>query len=517
MSDNFLHKVKDSEIFIGLVGAVGTDLKLVCEVLSEELSSFNYQTEPIIVSNLISQLPRWSSSCTSFGGEEERINTLMDLGDKIRDEAGADALAILSVANISEIRSQKGAPPSTPLKKQAYVIKSLKTVDEVKFFRKLYGDAFLLISIYSPTEERRNNLAQRIADSKAVDNIEPFKAAASLLIEKDQKSKGAKFGQNVQDTFPLGDFFIRYEEKEIMRPKLSRLLELWFGHPFHTPNKEEHAMFLANTSSLRSADLSRQVGAVITNDEGDVLSMGCNEVPKVKGGCPWPEEESIDSRDFQNGYDPSVKMKERIIAETLQNLKEDGWLSDTHKLLDVPQMIHEAIYKDKAPLKKARISSILEFGRIVHAEMNAITDAAKRGVTLKGSTLYCTTYPCHMCARHIISAGITEVIFIEPYPKSMAKKLYPKMIELDSLTKRDTVVNFKPFEGISPNKYISFFSTIGKKRKNQNGEIYNWNRQDSYPQVESLSSSYLLVENSVLKTIQKNKYKFGLTCDKLSG
>lgn len=514
MTDNFLHKVKDSEVFIGLVGAVGTNLNLISEVISEELSSFNYLAEPIIISNLISQLPRWASHCENLNGEEDRINGLMRLGDKIRDEAGADALAVLSVANIAEIRSQKGCTTS-PLKKHAYLIKSLKTVEEVKFFRKLYGDAFLLISVYSPTEERRNNLAQKIADSKAVDNIEPFIAAASKLIEKDQKTTGVKFGQNVQDTFPLGDFFIRYEEKENMRPKLARLLDLWFGHPFHTPAKEEHAMFLANTSSLRSADLSRQVGAVITNNDGDLLSMGCNEVPKVSGGCPWPEEDSIDFRDFQNGYDPSVKMKERIIAETLQNLQEAGWLSDIHSQLNVSQMVLQAIYLDEAPLKKARISSILEFGRIVHAEMNAITDAAKRGIALKGASLYCTTYPCHMCARHIISAGIKEVVFIEPYPKSMAKKLYAKMIEIDSPVSRDVTVNFKPFEGISPNKYISFFSMNGKKRKTSEGEIARWTRKESYPQVESLSFSYLFVENSILKTIQKNKYKFGFTCDKL--
>ncbi|MBE9486754.1 MAG: hypothetical protein IMY82_06255 [Chloroflexi bacterium] len=517
MSENFLHKVRDSEIFIGLVAAVGTDLNLVSEVLENELTSFNYQTKSIVISELISDLPRWEEEYKKFNGEENRIDELMNLGDKIRGEAGGEALAILSVVNITEIRRQKGSP-SSPLKKQAYVIKSLKTEEEVKFFRKLYGDAFLLISVYSPTEERRNNLAQRIADSKAVDNIEPFKAAASRLIEKDQKNTGAKFGQNVQGTFPLGDFFIRYEDKEKMRPKLARLLELWFGHPFHTPSKEEHAMFLANTASLRSADLSRQVGAVIVDDDGNLLSMGCNEVPKANGGCPWPEEEDIDFRDFQNGFDPSVKMKERIIAETLEKLKKAGWLNDTYETLDVAGMVTEAIYLEDAPLKKARISSILEFGRIVHAEMNAITDAAKRGIATKGMFLYCTTYPCHMCARHIISAGIKNVVFIEPYPKSMAKKLYGKMIEIDSPNDRESTVNFKPFEGVAPSKYIAFFSMGGKKRKLSNGKIYNWTRAESYPQVESLSHSYLLVESAVLKELnetEENRYKFGLTRDKL--
>jgi cytidine deaminase len=517
MSEKFLHKVRDSEIFIGLVGAVGTNINLVSDVIKEELVSFNYQTESIIISKLIAQLPRWSEQHTVFEGEEDRINKLMDLGDTIREEAGGEALAILSVLNITEIRRQKEASALTALKRHAYIIKSLKTVEEVKFFRKLYGDAFILISVYSPPEERTDFLAQRIADSKAADDTEHFRSFASRLIEKDQKNTGTnKFGQNVQDTFPLGDFFIRYEEKEKIRPKLARLLDIWFGHPFLTPRKEEHAMFLANAASLRSADLSRQVGSVIVNNDGDLLSMGCNEVPKVTGGCPWPEEGEIDFRDFQNGFDPSVKMKERIIAETLEKLKEANWLKEPFESLDVNKIIIEAIYADEAPLKKSRISSILEFGRIVHAEMNAITDSAKRGVPLKGMTLYCTTYPCHMCARHIISAGIKEVVFIEPYPKSMAKKLYGKMIDIDSPEKKEFAVNFKPFEGIAPNRYISFFSMGGKKRKTPDGEIYKWNRGESYPQVESLSSSYILVENSILKNVEQNLYKFGLSCDNLS-
>lgn len=57
----------------------------------------------------------------------------------------------------------------------------------------------------------------------------------------------------------------------------------------------------------------------------------------------------------------------------------------------------------------------------MHAEMFAITDAARRGLSVRDATLYCTTFPCHMCARHIIASGIRKVVYIEPYPKSMAK------------------------------------------------------------------------------------------------
>jgi len=47
----------------------------------------------------------------------------------------------------------------------------------------------------------------------------------------------------------------------------------------------------------------------------------------------------------------------------------------------------------------------------VHAEQNAILNAGRQGVILKGSTLYCTAFPCHNCAQSIIQAGIAKVIY----------------------------------------------------------------------------------------------------------
>ena len=60
------------------------------------------------------------------------------------------------------------------------------------------------------------------------------------------------------------------------------MVDLWFGNPFITPTFDEHAMFLAFSAALRSADLSRQVGAVITKDS-QILSAGANDCPKAGG------------------------------------------------------------------------------------------------------------------------------------------------------------------------------------------------------------------------------------------
>jgi dCMP deaminase len=53
--------------------------------------------------------------------------------------------------------------------------------------------------------------------------------------------------------------------------------------------------------------------------------------------------------------------------------------------------------------------------RTIHAEMNAIAQAAHHGVSLRGSTLYCTALPCWQCFKVICNTGITQVIYDEPY------------------------------------------------------------------------------------------------------
>lgn len=57
----------------------------------------------------------------------------------------------------------------------------------------------------------------------------------------------------------------------------------------------------------------------------------------------------------------------------------------------------------------------LEFAICCHAEANAIANAAYLGVVTKGAQLYCTTYPCAECAKLIVGAGITEVIYHHHY------------------------------------------------------------------------------------------------------
>lgn len=60
----------------------------------------------------------------------------------------------------------------------------------------------------------------------------------------------------------------------------------------------------------------------------------------------------------------------------------------------------------------------------IHAEQNAIIQAAKIGVSIEGATMYCTHQPCVICSKIIINAGIAKVIYLHPYPDDFSLEIF---------------------------------------------------------------------------------------------
>ena len=242
---------------------------------------------------------------------------------------------------------------------------------------------------------------------------------------RDQEEIGQKFGQNLRNTYHLADIFVDASETKHLRESVERGMELLFGNTFHTPTKDEYCMFQATGAALRSSELGRQVGAVIATDEGDVIAIGTNEVPKVGGGLYWAGDEP-DHREFVMREDSNDKHKKGLLMDLLSRLAEDRWLTDEKLKIDAKELAELAQDPEKSPLvSEAQLKYLIEFMRAVHAEMAAVTDAARRGVSIAQTTMYVTTFPCHLCAPHIVAAGIKRVVYPEPYAKSRAVQLYP--------------------------------------------------------------------------------------------
>lgn len=491
------------ELFFGLVGAVGSDLDLVVDSLRKSLKQVQYKTEVISMSQLLHSIDKYHHLST-IAKEDERIDLHMDAGNDFREDTKLkDALALLSIVKIWDLRRKKTGSPNIPLNKTAYVFRSLKHPAEIERFRSVYGRAFHLISVYSPRDARVENLAIKIKDSRQEARSDNYRGVAEELIARDESEREKnEYGQNVRDAYPNGDVFVAANVHSKIQTDINRFIELLFGNTFHTPTKDEFAMFVAQASARRSGSLARQVGAVISTDNGDIVASGMNEVPKFGGGFFGPEDEH-DYRNLQLGHDPNDIRKKQILVDILQRLGGLGYLKTGGTMEDLAEKI-------RPHLKNADLMSIIEFAREVHAEMAALTTASRNTISTKDCTLYTTTFPCHDCTKHIIAAGIKRVVYVEPYPKSMAKELFRNLISVDEKNPAEKTVNFQPFVGISHSRYMQFFSML--ERKDTQGKVLPWKAGGAIPRLWEVSAVYLTREvYAIIELLKTKKIKINLT------
>lgn len=132
------------------------------------------------------------------------------------------------------------------------------------------------------------------------------------------------------------------------------------------PSWDQYFMDITRLVATRSSCLRRQVGALLVKDR-NILATGYNGVPSGITHC---EEAGC--------------LRERLQVPS----------GERHELC-----------------------------RGLHAEQNAIIQAAKHGTNINGATLYCTTMPCIICTKMIINAGIARVIYGEGYADALAREM----------------------------------------------------------------------------------------------
>lgn len=489
------------ELVIGIAGPAGTDLTQLSNSLAELINPYGYNSFQIRVSELIASICDDSVLKKLDDAKfEKRVQYLMNAADHIRRDLGSGAAIVpLILSRIRYLRQkfllEEGCDvdfEDIELYNTCFIINSLKHPDEIKLLRKIYGSKFIMVSAFSGYQNRVKNLVKSIQKSHKTTDKKPFNEEALNLISLDRKKPGSKIGQNLSSTFHLADFFVSTDEDA--ESQLKKFLRLLFGYPYITPTRDEMHMFEAQAIAFRSSDLSRQIGAVIVDRDDFVIARGCNEVPSPKGGAYWQGDAEInDNRDFKKGRDYNAVKKLDIIKELLDFLEENVEFGGKYTG-DTNQLVYDLVFGEfQAGFKELRVSNLIEFGRVVHAEMHAIVEAARRGASIDGGTVYTTTFPCHMCGRHIVAANIDRVVYIEPYPKSMTRELYDREVKIDDeageIEVSDHAVRFEPFNGVAPRFFEQIFSA--PKRKGEDGYILDWSKNDAIPRCTSLSNAHL--------------------------
>ncbi len=478
----------DPELVVGLVAGVGVPLEQVQATISHQLRLLGYRTNLLHLSAMTSRFELPTAPPRRGAGEARRVQAMMNRGNEARIATGRnDILALLA---IGEIAFARGAG-ATALTRRAFLLRQLKQPEEVFLLRRTYGAGFHVLSVYCPRSVREENLRKRGMTKREIAD----------LIGRDEHEPSDP-GQHLRDTFHLADVFVDAADRGKLSEQVRRFFELLFGVGIKGPTLDEFGMFHAQASALRSAQLGRQVGAAILAPRGEVISVGSNEVPCYGGGLYW-DGDSGDARDHVRGRDSSDAMREEIVREITARLSA-GW----ERLTENKR--RRLVERNLPKLRSTTVAALTEFGRAVHAEAEAILSAARMGVSTRGARLYCTTFPCHVCAKHIVAAGIEEVVYIEPYPKSRASHLFDDSISLE--VRRKGRVLFRPFVGIAPSRFADLFSMRTPEgepiaRKDERGFV-------SSKQVMRLRMPHLSAvdrERSAARELERIRPKGGLT------
>jgi len=334
---------------------------------------------------------------------------------------------------------------SREVKNQNIVFDSIRNTAEVEVFRREFH-RFILITVVSSLEERWNRLKEQY-ESKHLTQRD-FQGDDDRDANEDISN-----GQQVRLCVDNADIAIRNERhvrveharKEELRKKAEPLIELVTGVNTRSPSLEEYMMAVAYTHALNSMCYKRQVGAVIQDENGNVLGVGCNNNPPPLEPChlQWGEcHRDMYKRDLFEDLKANTKciMCGRPLKDTLSTdyKCECGFDADKYYVRD------KALSRCSAP----------------HAEEAAINNT--RGNSLKGCTIYTTTFPCFLCVQKIIVSGIKWIVYCEPYPDPDAASL---IRDVNEKLKPEEIIRVYPFEGIKARAYFRVFGDWRKKQE----------------------------------------------------
>lgn len=527
-SPTLAHEIVDqlvsNEIVFAVVGPVGSGTSEIASALDTFLSDHGFDSKVLKARSVISA---WAEKHAGAINPEPGLTqsiALQDAGDAMRLAEGNASVAVHLIEEIRRARAamqgkiaENGLAVIPDEKPRSYVIDSLRNPAEVVLLRRIYQQAFCLVGVVCEEDVRLARLQEKYKES-GKKPIEDF-------MLRDEKAVD-KHGQQVADTFHLSDFFIdnsqaRFKDNQagvqqanpewIVVEELGRLVDILTHGKVVRPRPGETAMYHAYGARMRSACLSRQVGAALVDARGNLISTGTNEVPRAGGGVYGStleglgsQESSVDHRCFiHGGYCRNTREQNGIIKDLVDSVDEfKAELSD-----DLLKRV-----------RKTKIGQLVEFSRAVHAEMEAILAAARQGKTTVGTRLFVTTYPYHNCARHIVAAGVDEVQFIEPYLKSKALPLHGDAItstktewlapsafrQLDKEEIKDRIpqVLFRPFTGVAPRLYRKAFYKDRDLKNDLNGDLLPvFPKPDGSGVAPSLQVSYADVEAALTKAL----------------
>lgn len=467
------HEQALNNLVIGLAGPYGAG----CSSLREELKNVihgwpNCHLESIRVSQLIPEYYKilLGSKLDIPNSDSDKRRALQGAGTQLRqiDKELIGKIITWEIYNRGQKLNEQGMLKDC--NSLIFIVDSLKNAHDLYPLKNIYGEEFYFCFVHANRENRwrrmRNYKSWQEKEREIFQNLDD--------IDRDQKSKDPDVqdaGQQVCKLSSLADYYIvNNSNLGKLHKDAERFFQLLMDDTggSNQPTFHESAMHQAYSAANKSYCLSRQVGAALYDQQGNILGLGHNDVPKPGGGL-YSLEDKNDSRCFLTG-------DRRCISDTNKQERFDKVVDQLCSISPISN------YKDKITgvVKNSPFKEAIEFCRAVHAEMEAILNACRNsGISTINSHMYVTTEPCHNCTKHIICAGVKMVFYIEPYPKSLAEEFHSDAIILDpeNDVPPENKVAFIPYQGVAPHRFHDFFR-IEAERKDSHGKMLRRSRED---------------------------------------
>lgn len=286
------------------------------------------------------------------------------------------------------------------------VIDAFRNPYEVTFFKDRYA-AFYLFSVNTNNKDRVKRLHQNNFSKEQIKALDDQEYPEKTGVEQ-------FMSQNIQKCIEFADIHLYNPTEEgkgcdKLKKQLIKYISLIMHPGLITPTHEERCMQVAYISKLNSGCLSRQVGAVVTNNKYSIKAIGWNSVPEGQTPCNLRNLDSLISGDDRNAF----SNYENKTNEYISYLKEKVGKKINNDNLNgrlFPYCFKDAYNSFKR--KKNQVHT-----RSLHAEENAFLQVAKYGgSSLENGFLFTTASPCELCSKKAYQLGIKKIFYIDPYP-----------------------------------------------------------------------------------------------------
>lgn len=297
------------------------------------------------------------------------------------------------------------------------VIDAIRNPYEAKFFKDRYS-AFYLISINAPSKDRKKYLQDKYKlNIEQISELDRKESGKLTSLEHKELSDHVKkyhelITSNVKKCIEISDIHIFNPRNEpnnhnILKAQLAWYLSL-IKHPgLITPTSLERVMQIAYTAKLNSGCISRQVGAVVTDENYSIKSVGWNDVAKGQVPCNLRSLNEVINFSSDTTYSEYERYDEKFQSKAKEKLIS---LANIEKGKN-PSYCFKSL-QNEIDGERNQVHT-----RSLHAEENAFLQLSKYGgIGIEGGKLFTTASPCELCAKKAYQLGIKEIIFIDPYP-----------------------------------------------------------------------------------------------------